>query len=242
MVENTQNYPQFFRTEILLGKDGVDNLRDKHVFVAGVGGVGGYVVESLVRAGIGKITIVDHDEVDITNINRQIIATLNNVGKAKISEFTDRVNLINPNIELDAKKIFIDESNLNDLLGDMPDYVVDCIDTIESKLALIQYCLRNKIKIISSMGAGNRIDVTKVKMADISKTSRCALARNIRLRLRKLRINKGLRVIYSEEEAYAKPLLNPNGGRPVNGTISYLPALFGIMLGGVVIKDLITNA
>ena len=234
---------QFKRTEILLGNELVAKLAGKHIFIAGVGGVGGAVVDAVVRAGIGKVTIVDNDVVDITNLNRQLITNLTNVGNAKVEEFKLRIESINPECELQALKIFIDENNLPDLLAQKPDYVIDCIDTIDSKLALIEYCLRNKIKIVSSMGAGNRIDVTKAKLADISKTSACALARNIRLRLRSKGIKRGLTVVYSEEERYNKPQAAVGGkGRPVNGTISYLPALFGIMLAGHVIQKLIKNA
>lgn len=232
---------QFTRTSILLGEEGVVKLASKHVFIAGVGGVGGYAVEAIVRAGIGKVTIIDNDTVDVTNINRQLIANLNNVGKPKVSEFAKRILEINPKINLIVKQIFIDKDNLQELLADKPDYVIDCIDTVNSKLALLIYCLRNKIPVISSMGAGNRINVTKAKIADISKTKVCALARNIRLRLRENGIKKGLMVVYSEEEAYSKPIPNPSGGRPVNGTISYLPALFGIMLSGKVLQDLIIH-
>ncbi|RTL02510.1 MAG: tRNA threonylcarbamoyladenosine dehydratase [Proteobacteria bacterium] len=233
--------PQFFRTEILLGSSAIDKLANRHVLIAGVGGVGGYAVEAIARAGIGKLTIIDNDVVDITNINRQLIADLNNVGQSKVAEFAARILAINPNIQLNALPVFIEENNLAELLADKPDYVIDCIDTINSKLALIKYCLRNKIKIISSMGAGNRIDVSKVKVADISKTQVCALARNIRLRLRQDGIRKGLKVVYSEEVPFAKPLADPDGGRPTNGTISYLPALFGINLAGIVMKELIIN-
>lgn len=232
---------QFTRTGILLGDSGLTKLSGKHVLIAGVGGVGGYAVEAVARAGVGKITIIDNDIVDITNINRQLIATLANIGQSKVDEFAKRIKLINPQVELITRKIFIEAVNLDELLADKPDYVIDCIDTMESKLALLIYCLKRKIKIVSSMGAGNRIDVGKVKIADISKTTVCALARNIRLRLRQAGINKGLKVVYSEEIPYNKPLKLESGGRPVNGTISYLPALFGIMLSGIVIKDLIIN-
>lgn len=232
---------QFTRTNILLGDANIAKLAGKHILIAGVGGVGGYVVEAIARAGIGKITIIDNDVVDISNINRQLISNLDNIGKAKVDEFSQRIKLINPDVELISLPIFIDENNLDELLSDKPDYVIDCIDTIESKLALIVYCLKHKLKIVSSMGAGNRIDVTKAKLADISKTQVCALARNIRLRLRKMGVKKGLTVVYSEEEPFAKPLANPAGGRPTNGTISYLPALFGIMLAGKVLQGLIIN-
>ncbi len=232
---------QFTRTEILLGNDNLDKLAGKHVFIAGVGGVGGYVVEAIARAGVGKITIVDNDVVDITNINRQLIANLGNLNEPKVAEFAKRIEVINPECELKFLVTFIEKDNVADLLTDKPDYVIDCIDTIESKLSLIEYCIRNKIKIAASMGAGNRIDVTKAKIADISKTKVCALARNLRLRLRERGIHKGLKVVYSEEEMFNKPKLSPTGGRPINGTISYLPALFGIMLAGYVVRELIIN-
>lgn len=232
---------QFTRTGILLGESNLEKLAGKHVLIAGVGGVGGYAVEAVVRAGVGKITIIDNDVVDVTNINRQLISHLGNVGNNKVDEFASRIKLINPHVELIARNVFIDNDNLAELLSERPDYVIDCIDTINSKLALIIYCLRNKIKIVSSMGAGNRIDVSKVKIGDISKTIVCALARNIRLKLRQSGIHKGLKVVYSEEVPYSKPLKIADGGRPVNGTISYLPALFGVMLSGMVLKDLINN-
>lgn len=232
---------QFTRTAILLGSEQLVKLANKHVLIAGVGGVGGYAAEAIARAGIGKITLIDHDVVDVTNINRQLIANLSNVGKSKVAEFALRIQQINPDCQLKIVATFIDKDNLSQLLMDTPDYVIDCIDTIESKLSLIEYCLKNKLKIVASMGAGNRIDVSKAKIADISKTKVCALARNLRLRLRKAGITKGLKVVYSEEEPFNKPQLPESGGRPINGTISYLPALFGIMLAGYVMKDLITN-
>lgn len=232
---------QFTRTNILIGEQGLAKLAGKHVFIAGVGGVGGYVVEAVARAGVGKITIVDNDVVDITNINRQLISNLDNLGQAKVAEFAKRIEGINPDCDLRFLVTYIKKDNLPDLLSDKPDYVIDCIDTIDSKLALIEYCLTNGIKVVASMGAGNRIDVTKVKIADIGKTKVCGLARSLRLRLRKSGIRKGLKVVYSEEEPFNKPLIVPGGGRPVNGTISYLPALFGIMLSGLVIRELIIN-
>ncbi len=235
----SSNLNCFMRTEILLGAERVNDLSNKHVLIAGVGGVGGYAVENIVRAGIGKITIIDNDVVDITNINRQLIATHDNVGKYKVDEFATRIKSIDPSIDLVAQQIFIDANNIAELLSDKPDYVIDCIDTVHSKLALLEYCIRNKINVVSSMGAGNRIDVSKIKIADISKTKECALARNIRLKLKERGVSKGLKVVFSEEKAFTKPLANPEGGRPTNGTISYLPAMFGVMLAGIVMKDLI---
>lgn len=228
---------QFYRTSILLGEEKVNELATRHVIIAGVGGVGGYVVEAIARAGIGRITIIDHDVVDITNINRQLIATLDSVGKPKVELFVERVLSINPDCKIEAKQKFIAEDNLSELIVDA-DYVFDCIDSVPSKIALIKYCLHHKIKIISSMGAGNRYDVTKVKIADISKTNSCGLARVMRLGLKKHRISKGLKVIFSEEQG-SSPLAQAKGLRPINGTISYLPALFGLMISGYAIKNLI---
>lgn len=233
---------QFVRTNILLGESNLTKLAGKHVVVAGVGGVGGYVVEALVRGGIGKLTLVDNDVVDISNLNRQLIGNLTNLGQSKVSEFAKRVQAINPQLELCALHVYLDSSNVAEILHSRPDYVIDCIDTIEAKLALITYCLEHKLPLVSSMGAGNRIDVTKVKIADIAKTQVCALARNIRLRLRQQGIKRGLTVVYSEETPYAKPLpAATKGARPTNGTISYLPALFGIMLAGKVLRDMIIH-
>lgn len=229
---------QFTRTEILLGTEQITNLKNKHVLIAGVGGVGGYALEAVLRAGVGKITIIDNDVVDITNINRQLISTLDVVGQAKTEVYYQRAQLINPECNIIAKQIFIDENNIPELLSDKPDFIIDCIDTMNSKVALLEYAIKNKFKIVSSMGAGNRIDVSKAKLADISQTSVCALAKTIRLRLRKCGIKKGLTVVFSDELPYNKPQVQEIG-RPINGTISYLPALFGIMLSGYVIKKLI---
>ena len=229
---------QFYRTGILLGEDKVNDLSKVHIIVAGVGGVGGQVVESLVRAGVGKITIIDNDVVEITNINRQLIATLPDVGKPKVEVFQKRVMSINPECELVIKQQFINEDNLSELIDKSADYVIDCIDTVPSKIAMIRYCVTNKIKIVSSMGAGNRYDVRHVKIADISKTKMCALARVIRLGLKKHGITKGVTVVFSDEPG-SSPLVQGKGLRPINGTISFLPPLFGLMLVGFVLKKLI---
>ena len=229
---------QFYRTSILLGEDKASYLAKAHIIVAGVGGVGGQVVESLARAGIGKITIIDNDTVDITNINRQLIATLPDVGQVKVEMFYKRIMSINPECEVNILQKFLNEDNLSELIDNSVDYVIDCIDTVPSKIAMMRYCYTNKIKIVSSMGAGNRYDVRHVQLADISKTKMCALARIIRLGLKKYGINKGIMVVYSDEPG-SKPLLQGNGLRPINGTISFLPPLFGLMLVGYVLKKII---
>ena len=231
---------QFYRTSILLNDSQMQKLTNAHILIAGVGGVGGQVVESICRAGIGKITIIDNDVVDITNINRQIIATLSTVGIDKVQLFKQRIMDINPNCIINDEKVFIEKSNIPNLLNDKIDYVIDCIDTISSKVDLIHYCLLNKINIISSMGAGNRLDTTKVKIADISKTKCCGLARLLRSRLKQLGIYKGLKVVYSEEIG-SKPLINNNSRRPINGTISYMPSIFGLHLSGYVINSILNE-
>lgn len=231
---------QFYRTSILLDPAKINELAQKHIVVAGVGGVGGYVVEAFVRAGIGEITIIDNDTVDITNINRQIIALLPDVGRAKVELFQERIKLINPECTVNAIQEFIDENNIARLIPLGVDYVIDCIDTVDSKVSLLSYCHQNKIKIVSSQGAGNRYDVNKVKVADISKTHKCPLAKLIRLKLRRLGINNGIQVVYSEEHC-KMPLVRGHGLRPINGTISYMPALFGVMLSGLVLKSLIDD-
>ncbi len=230
---------QFYRTSILIGEQGVNHLAKKHVLIAGVGGVGGQAVEAIARAGVGKITIIDNDTVDITNINRQLIATLSGVGLAKVELFLQRIRDINAQCEVIIHQQFLVDENLHELIPKSVDFVLDCIDTVPSKLALISYCVRNKIKVISSMGAGNRYDVTQVKIADISKTKMCGLARVMRLKLKANGILKGVPVAYSEEPRKSPPLVQEKGLRPVNGTISYLPPLFGLMLSGYVLKKLI---
>lgn len=231
---------QFYRTSILLDDAKINELTKKHVLVAGVGGVGGYAVEALVRAGIGQITIIDNDTVDITNINRQLIALLPDVGRVKVELFRERIKLINPQCSVYTITEFLDENNVDKFIPCSVDYVIDCIDTVDSKVSLIKYCYENKIKIVSSQGAGNRYDIEKVKIADISKTHKCPLAKLIRLKLRKLGINNGIKVVYSEEHC-KDPLVRGMGLRPINGTISYMPALFGIILSGIVLKELIDN-
>lgn len=233
---------QFYRTSILLGEASNANLAKQHVLIAGVGGVGGQVVEAIARAGVGRITIIDNDVVDITNINRQLIATLPDVGKSKVELFLHRIESINPLCKVVAHERFLAEDNLAELIPSDVDFVLDCIDTVPSKLALISYCVRNKIKVVSSMGAGNRYDVTKVQLADISKTKMCSLARIVRLGLKDRGITKGVIVAFSEEPRINAPLQQEKGLRPINGTISYLPPLFGLMLAGHVLKKLIDKS
>lgn len=235
--------PQFERTEILIGSAGIERLAGKHVFVAGLGGVGSYCAEALARAGIGKLTLVDHDQVAPSNINRQLPALLSTVGQFKIDLMRDRIQNINPNCILTTHQVFLTTENMVDYVPDDVDYVIDCIDSLNCKVALVSTSIQRGLNVASSMGAGNRLDPTKIKLADISKTEMCPLARILRKRLHKLGIRRGILTVYSDEQP-AQPLPpvavdGPGRARAVNGTISYMPPLFGLMLAGEVIHRLL---
>lgn len=232
----------FERTEILVGASGTKLLRSKRVFVAGVGGVGGHLVEALVRAGIGAITICDHDVVSSSNKNRQLIALDCFVGKSKVMMLADRVMQINSNCDLIAMDAFLLPEDMNDILTRHKyDYVVDCIDSVECKIALLITAVKLKIPVFSSCGAGGKMNPMMVRCGDLFDTSNDALARLCRSALRKEGIDRGaVRVVYSDE--LGKPPLPPSkqesGGRDraINGTISYLPPMFGLVLSAMVIQ------
>ncbi len=235
--------PQFTRTHILLGDAGIARLKNKHIFVAGMGGVGSYCTEALARAGVGKLTLLDHDVVVASNINRQLPALLSTVGQSKAELMAARIADINPDCEVTLLQDFLTIDNVNALVPADVDYVMDCIDSLSCKVALVVESHKRGLKVASSMGAGNRIDPSRIRVADISKTDKCALARQMRLKLRKHHgIHKGILTVFSDEHP-GKPLPpEPTGrGRPraVNGTISYMPPLFGFMLAGAVIKRLL---
>ena len=230
------------RTELLLGKERNDAICSATVLVAGVGGVGGYAVEMLVRAGVGNLIIIDDDVVKESNINRQIIATAKNVGTSKVELMKCRINDINPEANVLAIKAFIDEDNVSEFIRRFkPNFVIDAIDSISPKIALIKYCIENNVKIISSMGAGGRKDPTKIQYADISKTTNCALARTVRERLKKQGITKGLPTVFSTEPVKKESIIKVSDERnkcSTLGTISYFPALFGRYLAAYVIENL----
>ena len=237
--------PQFTRTHILLGNMGIKTLAEKHVFVAGLGGVGSYCVEALARAGIGRLTLIDHDVIAVSNINRQMLALHSTVGKSKAELMQARIADINPACQVTILKTFLTIDNVNDLVPADSDYVIDCIDSLSCKVALLAESLKHGFNVASSMGAGNRIDPSRIKIADISKTEVCPLARLIRLRLRRENIYKPLLTVYSDEASSAplppQPVEGPGRARAVNGTISYMPALFGMMLAGAVLKQLLED-
>ena len=235
--------PQFTRTHILIGDDGLANLKGKHIFVAGMGGVGSYCTEALARAGIGRLTLLDHDVVAVSNINRQLPALLSSAGQYKVELMRARIADINPDCEVTVLRSFLTRENVNELVPGDCDYVIDCIDSLACKEALVAESHKRGLKVASSMGAGNRVDPTRIKVADISKTNMCPLARTMRQRLhRHHNIYKGILTVFSDESP--RPPLPPqplDRGRPraINGTISYMPPLFGYMLAGAVIKCLL---
>lgn len=218
------------RTEILIGKEKVDALKNKHVAVFGLGGVGGSLCEALVRGGIGSITLIDGDCIDITNINRQLFATNENVGKRKVEAAKERLLSINPNLNVITKDLFyLPQNSLEINVSDF-DYIADAIDTVTSKIFLIEEAKNKNIPIISAMGAGNKLDPTKFEVSDIFKTSVCPLAKVMRKELKNRGI-KSLKVVYSKEEPVTQ-------SRPP-GSISFVPPVMGIIMAGEIIKDLI---
>lgn len=219
----------YTRTEMMLGKDAVERLKAAHVAVFGVGGVGGFCAEAIARAGVGKITLIDSDRVSVSNINRQIIATHSTVGKYKTEAMKDRIADINPECEVTAINEFYSEENEIPLIGF--DFVADCIDSVRAKLHLITKAHEKQIPIISSMGAGNKLDPTRFTVADISKTHTDPLAKVIRTELRKRGISH-LKVVFSDE-----PPINPSGER-TPGSISFVPSVVGLIMAGEIIKNI----
>lgn len=231
----------FERSLLVFEEKGIAQLQSAHVLIAGVGGVGGFVAEALARAGVGQITLVDHDTVNPSNKNRQIIALDSNLGRNKAVVMAERIADINPACKVNISQQFIRPDDMHALLSPGYDYVVDAIDSLNCKVALVATARQLGLKVASSMGAGRRIDPSKIQLADISKTYGCALARNMRQRLKKQRIVKGVMTIFSSEIPKAPgPMEEIEGarGRVVNGTASYMPGIFGLMLAGYVISDL----
>lgn len=220
----------YTRTEMMLGSEAVEKLKGAHVAVFGVGGVGGFTVEALARAGVGKITLIDSDRVAVSNINRQIIATQSTVGMYKTEAMRQRIRDINPECEVIIYNQFYSEETPVSLDG--IDYVADCIDSVRSKLHLITEATNSGVRVISSMGAGNKLDPTRFTVADISKTHTDPLAKVIRTELRKRGINH-LKVVFSDE-----PPINPSGER-TPGSISFVPSVVGLIIAGEIVKDIV---
>lgn len=234
------------RTEILIGAEGLARLRAAQVLVAGLGGVGGYVAEALGRAGVGRLTLLDHDTVAPSNLNRQLLALHSTLGQPKVSTMAARLCDIDPTLELTLIGDFLQASGAEALLtAARYDYVADCIDSIACKAALVAACHRHGAPVISALGAGNCLDVRRVRVTQLNQTQVCPLARELRRQLRALDAPLNYPVIYSDEARRQplphSPLDSDAPGRPraVNGTISYMPALFGVMLAGVIIRRLL---
>ncbi len=238
---------QFSRTELLIGKENVKKLQKTKIAIFGIGGVGSFVVEGLVRCGIGNFILVDHDMIDVTNLNRQIIATTKTIGRPKVEVARERILEINPDAHVEIyQEFFMPESK--EILDDKVDYVVDCVDTVTAKIELILRAKKLNLPIISSMGTGNKLDPTKFEVTDIYKTNVCPLAKVMRKELRARKI-ESLKVVYSKEEPvklkqnesiYA---LEPRKvKRQIPGSISFVPSVAGLMIAGEVVKDILGDA
>lgn len=228
----------FQRSELLMGPEGMEKLLNSTVAVFGIGGVGSYVVEALARSGIGRIIMIDYGTIDITNINRQVHATVDTVGMYKVDAMKERLLLINPNIVVETFKATYNKDTKDKLLSDEYDYVVDAIDMISSKINLIMECKDRGIEIISSMGAGNKLNPTMLKVADINDTKICPLARVMRKELRRRGV-KGLKVVFSEEYPLLVNLESENLRKAIPGSSSFVPPSFGLIIASEVVKDIV---
>lgn len=230
----------YSRTEMLLSEDGVEKLKNACVAVFGVGGVGGYAVEALARAGVGEIHLIDSDRVSVSNINRQIIATHLTVGQFKTEAMKERIHSINPEAKVICHSVFFDESTKCQFEFTKYSYVIDAIDSLSAKVELIATATEAGVSIISAMGAGNKLDPTLFEVSDISKTTVCPLARAVRIGLRKRGINH-LKVVYSKEPPVIPPEVSDGVKKRVPGSISFVPSVMGLILAGEVIKDIAKN-
>ena len=246
---------QFSRTELLIGKEGIEKLKNSKVAIFGIGGVGSFVVEGLVRAGVEKFVLIDDDKICLTNLNRQIIATRKTIGKYKAEVAKERILEINPNAKVEVYKEFYMPDSKTNIINKELSYVVDCVDTVTAKIEIIMQAKKENIPVISSMGTGNKLDPTKFEITDIYKTNICPLAKVMRKELRKRNI-ESLKVIYSEEEPI-KPddtsssscktnCICPPGTKrkctirnQVPGSISFVPSVAGLMIAGEIVKDII---
>jgi len=248
---------RFSRMQLLVGANGMEKLQQASVAVFGIGGVGSYAAEALARAGVGKLTLVDFDEICVTNVNRQIHALSGTIGQPKVTAMAERCRAINPRAEIVPIQRFYEASASDELLSPGYDFVLDCIDHITAKLHLLQSCVERSLPVIASMGAANKLDPTGLQVADISKTEKCRLARIIRKELRKRGIERGIKVVYSTEEfrplsdetaVCAENCVCPNkeeqrwscdDRRVILGSSSYIPPLFGLTMAGEVIRSLL---
>ena len=230
---------KFIRSALLLGDDFLNKLSDKHIAVFGVGGVGGYVVETLIRCGIEHISLFDNDIVSLSNINRQIIALNSTIGKSKVEVLKQRILDINENVKVDIYQMFVDKNNIDKIDFTSFDYVIDAVDTVSTKLLIIEKCINNNVDIISSMGTGNKISSEGLEITDISKTSYCPLAKVMRKELKKRNIFHVN--VLSSKVPPIKVVSNSCNGRHAPGSVSFIPSIGGIKIAEFVIKDILNN-
>ena len=231
------------RTELVIGTDGLNKLRNSKVIVFGIGGVGGFTVEALARAGVGELILVDNDTVSLTNLNRQIIATYDTIDQPKVEVMKKRIQSINKDCKVITHQVFVSNDNIEELVSKDVDYVVDAIDTVSAKLGLAEYCYKNNIRIMSSMGTGNKLDPTQFKVTDVFKTQVCPLAKVMRYELRKGGVNK-LKVVYSEEmpikpKSEYSTEVKGTARRPVPGSMAFVPPVAGMIIAGEVVRDIL---
>jgi tRNA A37 threonylcarbamoyladenosine dehydratase len=232
------------RTRLLIGDDGIDKLKNSHVLVVGLGGVGAYAAEQLARAGIGRMTIVDGDVVNVTNRNRQLLALGSTQGRPKAEVMAERIRDINPEVELEVINQYMKDDAIIELVSKPYDYVVDAIDTVAPKVFLLYYAKQNNQRIVSCMGAGGKFHPEKIEIADIAQSNHCRLAFYIRKRLHRLGVFDGIKAVFSPEPVDESAIVNVSEQNKVSnvGTISYMPAAFGIFCASVVINDLLGHS
>ncbi|OYX24493.1 MAG: tRNA threonylcarbamoyladenosine dehydratase [Algoriphagus sp. 32-45-6] len=233
------------RTELIVGREGLEKLAQKHVLVVGLGGVGSFAAEFIARSGVGQMTIIDGDTVDISNVNRQLPATQLNVGQSKAEWMEQRLLAINPSLNLHAIRQFLNPHDMTELLENNEfDYVVDCIDSFTPKMHLIEGAQKRGFKLVSSMGAGGKVDPTKIKVVDFGDTYECKLAKMLRKRLKKKSIYGGFKAVFSTEVVLKESLMLTDGRnfkKSAYGTMSFLPAAFGCACAATVINDLLAS-
>ncbi|MDF2156543.1 tRNA threonylcarbamoyladenosine dehydratase [Algoriphagus sp. CAU 1675] len=233
------------RTELITGRSGLEKLAQKHVLVVGLGGVGSFAAEFIARSGVGQMTIIDGDIVDISNVNRQLPATQKNVGQHKADWMEERLISINPKLKVRAIREFLNPEKMTQLLEENEfDYVVDCIDSFTPKLHLIEGAYKKGFPLVSSMGAGGKVDPTQIRVVDIAETYECKLARFVRKRLKKRNIHSGFKAVFSTERVIKESLMMTDGSnfkKSAYGTMSFLPAAFGCSCAATVVNDLLAS-
>ena len=237
--------PLFERSHILIGDEGITRLQDSHVLIAGIGGVGSFVAEALARLGVGKLTLVDHDVVSSSNLNRQLVALHSSLEQNKTDVMANRIQDINPDCEVATLNAFLSPDSIPALLSQPFDIVVDAIDSMSSKTALLETTWKQNTPIFSSMGAGGKLDPSQIRTGDLMDTTVCKLASQLRRHVRKRGVGRGIQTVYSVESNL--PPLPPEAvdrgrARVVNGTVSYMPSLFGLTLAGLVANHIIGDA